>query len=137
MKKQASCHLTFVNMASLLSFLSKKLMPRESLIQTLTQCVKHCRICTQHCLEHEDLGSHRFTLHHSIVCGNFCDALMRLLTMNSPYAARAAAICAEMCNECAAACSTFPDEHYQDCAVTCQETAEQCDEYIREADLNE
>jgi hypothetical protein len=106
-------------------------MTPESLIQTLTQCVKHCRICTQHCLEVEDINNHRSTLRLSIECADFCDSVMKLLIMNSPYAARATALCAEMCNEFSTACLTFPEAHYQECATVCQETAEQCEAFVR------
>ena len=111
-------------------------MTQDALIQTLTQCVKHCRICTQHCLNTEDINHHRSTLRLSMECADFCDTVMKLLIMDSLYSVRAVAICAEICNDCATACLTFPDEHYRECAVVCQETAKQCEEFIREADLD-
>lgn len=108
------------------------MMTRDSLIQTLTQCVKHCRLCTQYCLGVEDINGHRPTLRLSIECADYCDAVMRMLIMNSPYATRATALCAEICNDCATACLNFREEHYQECATVCQETAEQCEAFVRD-----
>ncbi len=107
-------------------------MTNDTLFQTLSQCVKLCRVCTQECLSTKDNYEHGSMLRLSIECADFCNVTMKLLLLNSTYTVKAAALCAEICNELATACFAFPQHRIRQCAIVCLEVAEQCDTFIEE-----
>jgi hypothetical protein len=107
-------------------------MIHNTLIEILIQCEMHCRICSQYCFAKEDNDIYHPILGLSRECADFCNVTMKLLIMDSPYAVKATAVCAEICNDFAKACISFPHHHFRKCAILCQETADQCDIFTLE-----
>ena len=104
-------------------------MNNEALIQTITQCAKHCSMCAGTCLQETAISEHADCIRICLACADVCGTTARLLAMNSSLSDSAVRLCKEICVACMKICEDIPDEHCQQCARVCKETAEQCGVY--------
>lgn len=101
-------------------------MNQEALIQTITQCAKHCSNCAGICLQEAAISSHADCIRICLECVEVCHTTTLLLVMNSSFSDQALQLCRDICLACMKICSDIPGEHCQQCATACKETAEQC-----------
>ncbi|MBL7750922.1 MAG: four-helix bundle copper-binding protein [Chitinophagaceae bacterium] len=98
----------------------------EPLVQTLTQCAKHCDLCASACLHEEYVGMMVECIRLNLACSSMCQALAKLLIFESPQINALAIACSQIGTACAQECAKHSQDHCQECARVCQEMAEQC-----------
>ena len=92
-------------------------------------CARECDSCHTHCADLLGKGKadHLATMKSCVDCASVCRAAGALAARGSSYANMICKTCAEVCDQCAAACEKHPDdEHMKRCAKTCRSCAEQC-----------
>ena len=103
---------------------------KESLrncIHACTACHHICQETLAHCLEkggrHADPAHIRVLMDCSAICATSADFMLR----NSEHYVRVCAVCAEICDRCAASCEAFGDDpEMRRCAEACRRCAESC-----------
>jgi hypothetical protein len=106
-------------------------MNHEALIQTITQCAKHCSSCAGTCLQEAAISEHADCIRICLECAEVCHSTTLLLVMNSSFSDQALQLCRDICLACMKICSDIPEEHCQQCATACKETAEQCEAVVQ------
>ena len=99
-------------------------------IKTLQQCHTLCHSMAMiHCLEMG--GEHARPQHLRLMldCAGICAFTADALGRKSQFQTRIAALCAEVCESCAADCSALGD--MEECVETCGECARLCREISR------
>ena len=59
-------------------------------------------------------------------CAAVCYATAQLMSLGSDKAKQLCAICADICEKCAAECAKHKTDHCQECADMCRKCAEEC-----------
>lgn len=99
----------------------------EDCIQNCTDCHAICTTTLAHCLQ---LGGHHAEHSHIrllLDCAQICQTSADFMLRGSPFHHRTCAVCAEVCDRCAADCEKFhDDEHMRQCAEVCRQCAGSC-----------
>ena len=110
-------------------------MSHHQMSQDMQQCIEHCTRCHQVCLQTIQHclgmgGMHAEQSHIRLLadCAQICSINADFMLRDSPLHARTCAICAEVCQHCAADCDRFGggDPQMKLCADTCRHCAESC-----------
>jgi hypothetical protein len=96
-------------------------------IEACMQCISACNQCASVCVD-EDEAPENFTrcIQLNMKCGTICFAAVQLMSLGSESAEEITTMCAEACDACAAECSRFEDEPFQQCLEACVKCAEAC-----------
>lgn len=111
----------------MLETLPRSDMKKARQIQDLLDCQAACEKTISHCMgmggRHTEPG--RLELLRD--CAQICAVAADFLARDSGRVPGIAALCEEICLECAHACNRFPDElAMQECATACQLCADAC-----------
>ena len=96
----------------------------KSVVDAIVECIKACHACNYRCCEgNEQMGE---CGRSCVDCAAVCELTLTLLVRDSPWAAQACRLCAEVCAACAAACAGFDDDYCKKCAQACLACAQLC-----------
>lgn len=95
-------------------------------VQICFDCAAACERCITGCLNEEHLEHMRNCIQRCRDCADFCTLCARLTARDSAFHKEFMALCAEVCDACAAECRTHDDEHCRACAEACQRCADDC-----------
>ena len=98
----------------------------QDLLQTLHDCAAASNHCFDACLQEEDVTMMKECIRLDRECADFCSYLEQAIMRNSPFVKELAAVCAEICERCAAECEHHSHDHCQACAEACKKCAEAC-----------
>lgn len=97
--------------------LDTKEMPR------LMECMSICKACAKKCTEE---GNARLAC-LCLDCSEICDLAIKLKSSDSEYTHQVLDLCAQVCRQCANACSRNTQSYpCQECAEACRHCAEAC-----------
>ncbi|AMK78562.1 MULTISPECIES: four-helix bundle copper-binding protein [Methylomonas] len=108
-------------------------MPQKSQSEHATQaCIAACSLCHQICLQTamnhclETGGKHVKAKHLRLMlnCAEICQTSANFQLTGSHFLHHLHALCAEICEACAAECDEIGD--MKDCVVACQQCADSC-----------
>lgn len=103
---------------------------KRSLPESLGNCIANCELCISHCINMIEQGNMNFqnVLHKTRECLAICKAMLTLATFESTHRREMAAICTDVCNECARECDVHAahSEICSACAEACRECASLC-----------
>ncbi len=99
----------------------------EHAVKVVLECETSCRLCAVACLREPDLDPLRECIRLDIDCAGICDVVADYLIRGSPFRAKACALCAEICEACAAECEKHTHaRHWIACVDACRRCAEAC-----------
>lgn len=98
----------------------------RSCINTCLECAVQCENCVTACLNEPDVNVRAKCIQTLRDCADICALSAMWMGRDSAYAKKLCALCAEICDACAAECAKFRDDHCQRCANACRECAAQC-----------
>lgn len=98
----------------------------QACIDACTRCARACEECITSCLKEPDVQARVRCVQLLRDCADVCTLSAALMARGSRYAGQLAGVCATACDDCAAECERFQDEHCQDCARHCRHCAEEC-----------
>lgn len=102
-------------------------MQFQSCIDACNACADACDFCLSSCLKERDVGTMARCIALDIDCSQLCRTAAGFMARDSERAAALCALCADMCNACAAECSQHGMEHCQRCADACRRCAAECE----------
>jgi len=85
-----------------------------------------CEQCLTSCLNEPDVQARVACIQLLRDCAEICAMASRYMAWNSAYAKQVCALCANLCEACAAECAKFQDAHCQACAEVCRKCAAEC-----------
>ena len=103
----------------------------EHHVKTLTDCLRECESCSDHCstLVASGKKEHQSTQKNCADCAEFCTAATRIIARSGPMSALIAQACAKACDACATECEKFAsDEHMKRCGRSCRDCSQICRE---------
>ena len=95
-------------------------------ITACQKCAAQCEQCAVTCSLSVNVNSLARCLELSIYCADMCRLTASLLQRGELQALRFSALCAEICDICAAECERFEDASCLRCVLACKECAEMC-----------
>jgi hypothetical protein len=100
----------------------------ETISKEIQQCVEACRECKNYCAALATSGGlDSRTIVMMKDCAEMCLTCSNLVLRESHFAAKIRKLCAEACNDCAAACEKASQGKIaQDCAAACRHCADAC-----------
>lgn len=105
-------------------------------IDTLRECVAHCHICADACLE-EDEELVR-CIRACLDCADICEATAGVLARPGASGApwrELVEVCAQACENCADVCEAHGEshQHCRQCAVACRRCTQACQALLQHA----
>lgn len=98
--------------------------------QNEKDCIAACDACAtdcSHCFAHmSGQASPNACPSCCVECAAICRLTSDAIARHSPFAKQLAALCAEICDWCAAECGAHEMEHCKTCAASCTRCAEAC-----------
>ena len=103
----------------------------ERCIEECLRCVRTCSACVEEGLTHDPAKmAECIRLCHE--CVPVCGTCVTLLTGNSRFEYQLCAVCADICEACAAECGKYPDmETMRNCSEACRRCAKTCREVAK------
>jgi hypothetical protein len=100
--------------------------PAQSCVATCSKCREVCAETVAYCLDQG--GEHADARHISLMlsCMEICGMAGNVMAFGSDFYRQACALCADICEKCAADCDNFADDTMAKCAVVCRKCAERC-----------
>ncbi len=95
-------------------------------IDSCAKCAQACRECFMLCLKEPDVADRTKCISILNECSMMCHSSVAMMTMVGQASKQHCALCAELCDKCAAECEMFKDNHCIKCAQICRECAEEC-----------
>lgn len=95
-------------------------------IDSCLACAAACNYCAAACTQEDDVEMMANCIYLDMECATVCYAAAQLMSMDSDFAPRVCAICAEICERCGKECSKHEEGHCQECAKLCNACAEEC-----------
>lgn len=90
-------------------------------------CYHVCTETIQHCLAEGGTHAERAHINLLMDCAHLCLTVAGFRMRRSPYSLKLAAICSELCEECAKDCESFDDDtDMKRCVVACRACAKTC-----------
>jgi len=89
-------------------------------------CASICNHCAASCTQEEHVKMMAACIKNDMECAAICYAAAQLMSFGSDKAAEICALCAVICDNCAAECSKHDTEHCAECAAACKACAEEC-----------
>lgn len=101
------------------------------LLRTLAECATECENCFDSCLENKRTEELVKQIRLCRDCAKICYTTSSFIASNSAHAKHLAKECAEICRECAKACSNKEnvEDELSPCAKICRECEEACKKY--------
>lgn len=96
------------------------------LVDTLLACAMACEFCAASCLHEDDVKMMARCIELDRDCADICMLAAEMLTRDSMHAHKLLALCAEICEACAAECEKHAHDHCKACAEACRKCAEAC-----------
>jgi hypothetical protein len=95
-------------------------------------CIQACQDCHDECLKHASLhclevgGMHVEPTHFRLMlsCAEICQTSANMMLMGSEHHRDVCAVCAQVCEACAASCAKLED--MESCVQACRRCAESC-----------
>ena len=85
-----------------------------------------CDYCASACLQEDDVEMMVECIRLDLDCAAICRLAASYMSRDSGYAERLCALCADICDACAAECARHPQAHCQACAQACRRCAGEC-----------
>lgn len=116
-------------------------MPANAAESGLTECIEACEEALHACQEcaahdirsntHGDMGACALL---NLDCADICAATLNVLARGSPHHGDFCAVCAHLCQTCAAECAKHADkhEHCARCRTACEACAAACSKHASE-----
>ena len=99
----------------------------QSCIEACNECATTCSHCATSCLHESDVKNLAHCVQLDLECAAICRSAAELMSLGSSYAQKLCAICADICDACAAECEKHSHlEHCKACAEACKRCAEEC-----------
>jgi hypothetical protein len=106
----------------------------QAMSADMQRCIRECMNCHAVCLETvthclEVGGKHAEVSHIRLLldCADICQTSADYMLRGSDLHGRTCAVCAEVCERCAASCARMGDDaQMQACAEACRTCAESC-----------
>jgi Cys-rich four helix bundle protein (predicted Tat secretion target) len=101
---------------------------RAALTRALVECERAGEACLAHCTRELAAGNQSMGRCNSTVQAMLATtaALLRLVAVDSPHAKRLAALCADLCRDCEAACAEHKAHFAHGMHAECKECMEAC-----------
>ena len=99
----------------------------QSCIEACNECATTCTHCATSCLHESDVKMLAHCIQLDLECAAICRSAAELMSLGSSHAQKLCAICADICDACAAECEKHSHmEHCKECAEACRRCAEEC-----------
>lgn len=95
-------------------------------LEACIQCFLACDMCSDACLEEDDIEKMVPCIRLDRECAESCLAAIRAITRGSDQVESICRLTAELCDKCADECAQHEAEHCQVCAEACRRCAEEC-----------
>lgn len=97
----------------------------------MQECISNCLNSFRFCHEAAAFIQHDDADNIGLVkilrsCAEVCQTSARLMMMESPFHSQHCKVCAEICQQCAEACTDYDYQIVKDCAQICRVCAESC-----------
>ena len=89
-------------------------------------CADACDNCTSSCLKEQHVAAMARCIQLTIDCAALCRLAASFAARDSIYAKELCALCASICDACAAECGQHDHDHCQACAAACKRCADEC-----------
>lgn len=89
-------------------------------------CATACLQCAQACLREEDPKAMARCIALDTECADMCRLAATSIARGDTHMKEVCALCAQVCQACAAECFKHPMDHCQQCAQACQRCADAC-----------
>jgi len=99
----------------------------QACIDACNACADACDRCTVACLREPDVDQLSRCIALDIDCAAACRFAAGLMARDSPMRNTVCAMCAMVCQACAAQCEMHPMDHCAACAKACRQCAAECD----------
>ncbi|MDB5202335.1 MAG: four-helix bundle copper-binding protein [Ferruginibacter sp.] len=96
-------------------------------IEACLRCAAICNHCAANAAKENHDGMMAKCIQLSMECSAICYAAAQLMSLGSDRIKDICKLCAEMCDACAAECSSHENEHCQECAEACTKCADECE----------
>jgi len=104
----------------------------RSCIEACNACADACDYCAAACLREDDVKMMVACIALDVDCSAICRMAASYMLRDSRFAVGLCALCAQVCEACAAECARHPEEHCQDCAKACGRGAQACAQMAHE-----
>ena len=98
----------------------------QSCIDACNACADACDHCAVACLREDDVGMMAECIRLDIDCAAICRLCVGFMARGSDFDSRLCALCAEVCDACAAECGKHKHDHCKACAEACKRCAAEC-----------
>lgn len=99
----------------------------KSCIETCYNCAIACDHCASEDLNEADVKLLAECIRLDRECPAFCRAAAHIMSMGGQFAKEICAICAKVCDACAAECEKHQHmDHCKECAQKCRHCSEEC-----------
>ena len=98
----------------------------HSCIEACVECWAACEMCSDACLDEDDVQAMVRCIRLDRECAEICLAAARAMIRGSDQAAAICRACAELCDRCAEECEKHEHDHCRVCAEACRRCAEEC-----------
>jgi hypothetical protein len=96
-------------------------------IEACVACWVACEMCSDACLEEENVKQMVRCIRLDRDCAEACQAAVRAMVRGSESAGEFCRLCAELCERCAEECERHSHhDHCRICAEACRRCAEEC-----------
>lgn len=99
---------------------------REQCIRACYACAVACDHCAASCLSEGQANIMSTCIQRDIDCAAFCRMTAAMVARDGPLLGEVSALCAGLCDVCAAECARHDAAHCQACAQACRSCAEAC-----------
>lgn len=105
-------------------------MKNTKLSEALTNCINHCNICADDCLEEDNVQMMAQCIRLDRICADACNTLNNVHATQYKEINDLVQYCTKICDDCAEECEKHEHQHCKECAKACRECAEACRGFV-------
>ena len=98
----------------------------QDCIDACNTCADACDHCATACLDEEHVSWMAACIRNDIDCAAICRLAAGFMSRGSEHAKKVCALCAHLCEACAAECAKHDNTHCKACAEACTACAKAC-----------
>jgi hypothetical protein len=106
--------------------MSHETLEYKDCIEACNTCADACDHCATACLDEEHVASMATCIRNDIDCAAICRLAAGFMARGSVHAKEVCALCAQICEACAAECTKHEQAHCKACAEACTACAKAC-----------
>ena len=96
-------------------------------IDACLNCAAVCNHCAASCAKENKSDQLSNCIQLTMECAAICYAAAQLMSLGSDKIKELCALCAVMCDTCAAECNRHENIHCRECAAICTKCADECE----------